>query len=92
MKNFVANVVDHKVGTINKKEKHHFSIIGTPLVPITSLSNILPPVFHISFGIVLKLFEMILPEVRKLDCNHITEVQRFFEEEWEVNSNELKGK
>ena len=47
---------------------------------------------HITFGIVLNLFEMLLSEVRKLDCNHITEVQKCFEKEWEINSNELKEK
>ena len=81
MKNFVANVVDHRVGTVNKKGKHHFSIIGNPLCPITTPSTILPPVLHITLGIVLKLFEMILSEVRKLNCNHITELQKFFEKE-----------
>ena len=35
---------------------------------------------------------MLLSEVRKLDCNHITDVQNFFEKEWEVNSNKLKEK
>ena len=80
------------MGTVNKKVKHHFSIIGTPLISITSLSSIVPPVLHITFSIVLNLFEMLLSEVRKLDCNHITEVQKIFEKEWEVNSNELKEK
>ena len=69
MENFVANVVDHRVGTVNKKGKHDFSIIGTPLISITTLLNILPSVLHITLGIVLKLFEMILSEVWKLDCN-----------------------
>ena len=92
MENFIANVVDDRVGTVNRKGKHHFSIIGTPLIPITSLSNIVPPVLHITLGIVLKLFEMILSEVRKLDCNRITEVQKEIEKEWEAGSNELKEK
>ena len=76
IENFVANVVDNRVGTVNKKGKHHFSIIGTPLIPITSFSNIVTPVLHITLAIVLKLLEMILSEVRKLDYNHITEVQK----------------
>ena len=92
MENFVANVVDDRVGTVNTKGKHHFSIIGTPLIPITSLSNVVPPVLHITLGIVLKLFEMILSEVRKLDCNHITEVRKKKEKEWENDSNSLKAK
>ena len=83
---FIANVVDNRVGTVNRKGKH-FSIIGTPLIPITSLSNIVLPVLHISLGIVLKLFEMILSEVRKVDCNHIFEVQKKIEKEWEAGSN-----
>ena len=43
MENFVANVVDYRVGTVNKKGKHHCSIIGTSLIPITLLSNTAPP-------------------------------------------------
>ena len=66
MENFVANEVDVRVGTVNKKEKLHFSIIGTPLIPITSLSNIVPPVLHISLSIVLELFETILSDIRQL--------------------------
>ena len=68
LENFIA-VVSDKVGNVNRKGKHHSSIIGSPLIPITSLSNIVPPVLHITLGIVLKLFEMILSEVRKLDRN-----------------------
>ena len=92
MENFIANVVNDRVGNVNKRRKHHSSIIGTSLIPITSLSNIVPPVLHITLDIILKLFEMILSEVRKLDCNHITEVQKKIEKEWEVKSNELKEK
>ena len=58
-KNFFANVVDDRVGTVNKKGKHHSSIIGNPLIPVTSLSNIVQSVLHITLGIVLKLFEMV---------------------------------
>ena len=89
--NFAANVED-RVGTVNRKGKHHFSIIGVPLIPITSLSNIVPPVLHITLGIVLKLFEMILSEIWKLDCNHITEIQKLFEKERELNNKELRAK
>ena len=92
MENFVANVVDNRVGTVNTKGKHHFSIIGTPLIPITSLSNIVSPLLHITLDIVLKSFEMVLSKVRKLDCNHITEVRKKKEKEWEDGSNELKEK
>ena len=92
MENFIANVVDDRIGTVNRKGKHHSSIIGTPLIPINSLSNIVPPVLHITLGIVLKLFQIILSEVRKLDCYRITEVQKEIEKEWEVGSNELKEK
>ena len=92
MENFVANVADDRVGTNKKKRKHDISIIGTLLICITSPSNIVSLVLHITLGIVLKLFEMILSEVRKLDWDHFTEVQKKFEKEWEVNSNELKRK
>ena len=36
MENFVPNVVNDRLGTINRKGKHS-SIIRTPLIPITSL-------------------------------------------------------
>ena len=91
MENFIANVVDDRVGNVNRKGKHHSSIIGTPLIPI-SLSNIAPPVLYITLGIVLKLFEMILSEVRKLDCNHIPEVQKVIEQKWKAGSKKLKEK
>ena len=61
----LRSLVSDKVGNVNRKGKHHSSIIGSPLIPITSLSNIVPPVMHITLGIVLKLFEMILCEDRK---------------------------
>ena len=92
MENFIANIVDDRVGNVNRKGKHHSSIIGTPLIPMTPLSNIVPPVLYITLRIVLKLFEMISSEFKKLDCNHITEVQKLIEKEWEVKSNELKEK
>ena len=91
MENFIANVVNDRVGNVNRKGKHHSSIIGTPLIPI-SLSNIAPPVLYITLGIVLKLFEMILSEVRKLDCNHIPEVQKVIEQKWKAESKKLKEK
>ena len=47
--NFVANVVDDRVETVNKTEKHLFGIIGTSIIPITSLSNIVPPVYHFEY-------------------------------------------
>ena len=53
--NFVANVVDDRTGTVNRKRKHHSSILGTP----NSLSNIVSPVFYITLGIALKLFDMV---------------------------------
>ena len=47
---------------------------------------------HITLGIVWKLFEMILSEVRKLDCNHITAAQKQIEKEWKAENNKLKEK
>ena len=89
MENFLANIVN-MVGTVNKKVKHNSSIIGTSLIPITPLSNIVQPVLHVTLGIVLKLFEMVLSKVRELDCNHITEVCKKVEKTWEDASNQLK--
>ena len=47
---------------------------------------------HITLGIVLKLFEMILSEVRKLDRNHITAAQKEIEKEWKAERKKLKEK
>ena len=91
MENFIA-VVSEKVVNVNRKGKHHSSIIGSNLIPITSLSNIVPPVMHITLGIVLKLFEMILCEDRKLDRNHITAAQKEIEKEWKAERKKIKEK
>ena len=92
VENFIPHVVDDTIGTVNKIGKYHSSIIGTPLIPITYLSNIVPPVLHITVGIVLKLFEIDLSEVRNVDCNHITEVRKKTEKDWKDGSNQLKEK
>ena len=88
----LRSLVSDKVGNVNRKGKHHSSIIGSPLIPIISLSNIVPPVLHITLGIVLKLFEMILSEVRKLDRNHITAAQKRIEKEWKAERKKVKEK
>ena len=37
------------------------------MIPIHSLDNVVPPVLHITLGIVLRLFNLLVDECRKLD-------------------------
>ena len=57
----MANVVDDRGGATNfaKRGKHHLSIVASPCFPILKLSNVVPPVLHITLGITLKLFNML---------------------------------
>ena len=48
--------------------KLHKSIISGPVFPFVSLGNVIPPVLHITLGIVLKLFKMFLERVKSQDC------------------------
>ena len=44
--------------------KLHKSIASSPVFPILSLGNAVPPVLHVTSGIVLKMFNMLVEDVR----------------------------
>ena len=48
--------------------KLHKSIVSSPVFPIASLRNVVPPVLHIFLGNVLKLFKMLLERVKSQNC------------------------
>ena len=48
--------------------KLHKSIVSSLVFPISSLGNAVPPVLHITLGIVLKMFNMLLEHVESRLC------------------------
>ena len=52
---------------LNKTGRHHSSVSRRNLFPFVCLDNIVPPVLHITLGIVLKLFNLLLSKCRVLD-------------------------
>ena len=48
-----------------------------------------PPVLHITLGIVLKLFKMLLERVKSQDCTPNESGTQANEDEWKVKSKEL---
>ena len=44
--------------------KLHKSIVSSPVFPILSLGNAVPPVLHVTSGIVLKMFNVLVEDVR----------------------------
>ena len=44
--------------------KLHKSNLSSPVFPILSLGNVVPPVLHVTSGIVLKMFGMLVEHVR----------------------------
>ena len=76
---------------LNKTGRHHSSVSRRNLFPFVCLDNIVPPVLHITLGIVLKLFNLLLSKCRVLDgvdskaLNHI-------EKKWEKKSKEMEKK
>ena len=52
---------------VKKSGKWHMSMVKIPLFPISSYLQVAPPILHINLGICLKLFNLLLNFVRKLD-------------------------
>ena len=67
----VANVVDDRMDgsdwAMALRGKLHKSIVSSPVFPISSLGNVAPPVLHITLGIVLKMFNMLIEHVKSQD-------------------------
>ena len=63
----VANVVDGRMDGSDRemalRSKLHKSIVNSLVFPISSLGNVVPPVLHITLGIALKMFNMLLEHV-----------------------------
>ena len=66
--------------------KLHKSIISSPLFPVVSLGNVVPPVLYITLGIVLKLFKMLLEGVKSQDCTSKELGTQANEDEWKAKS------
>ena len=70
----VANVTNDRMEGSGRamaaRGKLHKSIVSSPVFPIVSLENVVPPVLHITLGIVLKLFKTLLSTVLKVKTAH----------------------
>ena len=65
---FVLNFVASKADDRKKVSgKDHFSITKRTLVPFTSLYQVVPPVLHITLGIVLKLYNLLQKSIMTED-------------------------
>ena len=60
------NIADMRTD-VRKSGKDHMSIIRCPIFPLNDLFQLAPPILHINLGICLKLFNLLLKFVRKLD-------------------------
>ena len=69
--------------------KLHESIISSPVFPIVSLGNVVPPVLHNTLGILLKLFKMLLERVKSQDYTSNESGTQANEDEWKAKSKEL---
>ena len=75
----------------NKQGKDHAGVKDRRLIDFIPLKNIVPPVLHITLGIVQRMFEKKLELCRKADATDV-EAIRAVEEEWEVVTAELIAK
>ena len=55
-------------GDLNATGKYHGSVVRRPIFPLLNLDNLIPPVLHITLGIVLKLFNMLESATKNLDA------------------------
>ena len=75
----------------SKQGKDHAGVKERRLIDFIPLKNIVPPVLHITLGIVKRMFEKKLELCRKADATDV-EAIRAVEEEWEVVTAELIAK
>ena len=69
--------------------KLYKSIVSSLVFPIASLGNVVPPLLHITLGIVLKLFKMLLECIKSQDCTSNELGTQTNEDEWKAESREL---
>ena len=88
---YVANVLDDtgKGSSLTSallagRGKFHMSIVRNPIFPTVSLKNVVPPVLHITLDIVLKLFKILLGNVKSqdIDSNEPSEESQARANDW----------
>ncbi|XP_057296535.1 uncharacterized protein LOC130625451 [Hydractinia symbiolongicarpus] len=87
---YFENLAEDRTGGLRKTGKYHESIVGDVIFPITDLSRVVPPVLHIVLGITLKLYELLLKCVRRLDACDDMPSDRSDNIEWVTKSVELR--
>ena len=92
----VANVVDDRMDGNDRemaaRGKLHKSIASSPVFPISSLGNVVPPVLHITLGIVLKMFNMLVEHVKSQDSASNEPTNDENNNKWQEKSEELLGR
>ena len=92
----VANVVDDRMNGSDRamalRGKLHKSIVSSPVFPISSLDNVVPPVLHITLGIVLKMFNMLIEHVKSQDSASNEPTNDQSNKTWREKSEELLGR
>ena len=58
---------DRREGDLNATGKYHGSVVRRAIFPLSNLENLVPPVLHITLGIVLRLFNMLERAAMNLD-------------------------
>ena len=91
----VANVVDDRMDRSDRamvlRSKLHKSIVSIPVFPISSLGNVVPPVLHITLGIVLKMFNMLTEHVKSQDSASNEPTNDQSNKAWREKSEKLLG-
>ena len=91
----VANVVDDRMDGSDRamvlRGKLHKSIVSIPVFPISSLGNVVPPVLHITLGIVLKMFNMSIEHFKSQD-SAIKPTNDQSNKTWREKSEKLLGR
>ena len=95
---FNANIADlsgegkyaGKLAT-QKHGKDHSGVKSRHLMSFIPLKNVVPPVLHITLGIVQRLFEKMLEQCRVTDQSDVSRIQEV-ETHWEVASDQLVEK
>ena len=92
----VANVVDDRINGSDRamalRGKLHKSIVSGLVFPISSLGNVVPPVLHITLGIVLKMFNMLVEHVKSQHSASNEPRNDENNKKWQEKSEELLGR
>ena len=92
----VVNVVDDRMNVSDQamalRGKLHKSIVSSLVFPISSLGNVVPPVLHITLGIVLKMFNMLVEHVKSQHSASNEPRNDENNKKWQEKSEELLGR